>query len=99
MSRDYDEKGMLKSKGIEYFPPVKTIDEAISIQAECGGMILSLEDDGFLVDETLKIHKLYTIPLEQLEDYFRDALKSSSLSSDDIEVIIAQWISEGDIAS
>lgn len=91
MSRQYDKNSMLKSKGILYFPPVKEFEEAFKIFNECGGMILSLEKDGFLVDEPLKIAKLYDIPLEHLELYFIDTLKGQKVSDEEIERIITEW--------
>lgn len=94
MIREYEENSMLKSKGILYFPPVKDFEEALSIYNECGGMILSLEDDGFLVDEPLKIAKLYDIPLEHLELYFKDTLKNQGIEDAEIESIISSWRDE-----
>lgn len=92
MSRTYVEGSMLKSKGILYFPPVKEFSEAMSIYNDCGGMIISLEEDGFLIDEPHKISKLYDIPVEHLELYFRDVLKNNSISDDKIESIIREWL-------
>lgn len=97
MSREYQENRMLKSNGILYFPPVKDFSEALSIYKECGGMIISLEEDGFLVEEPAKISKLYTIPPEQLEIYFRDVLKSSDISAEEVDKIITEWLIEENI--
>lgn len=97
MSREYGEDSMLKSKGIEYFPPIKDFNEAFETFQECGGMIISLEEDGFLVDEPIKISRLYDIKTEHLELYFRDALTFSDLSKEDIDVIISKWIEEENI--
>ncbi|MBN2617042.1 MAG: hypothetical protein JXR64_01880 [Spirochaetales bacterium] len=82
---------MLKSKGIVYFPPVNNFYEAFSIYKECGGMIISLEEDGFLVDEPIKIAKLYDIPVDQLELYFRDVLVYNLTDDEEIEKIIYEW--------
>lgn len=91
MKREYQEGSMLKSKGILYFPPVGDFKEAMSIYNECGGMILSLEEDGFLVDEPQKISKLYDIPLKDLELYFRDVLKNNNIEDEKIEDYIKNW--------
>ncbi|MGL1891726.1 MAG: hypothetical protein OCD02_08865 [Spirochaetaceae bacterium] len=93
MSRQYKEDEMLKSKGITYFPPVKEFKEALSIYNECGGMIISLEEDGFMIDEPDTISKLYDIPKEHLEMYFKDAL-NNNLESDEINSIISKWKEE-----
>ncbi|QEN03256.1 hypothetical protein EW093_00560 [Thiospirochaeta perfilievii] len=99
MKRDYDPKGMLKSKGIVYFPPVESFEEALKIQKECGGVIISLEESGFLVDETSKISKLYDISLKELEIYFTSLLKEQNLLEDEIVSIINTWKEEEDIAN
>lgn len=94
MSRKYNEDSMLKSRGIEYFPPIKDFNEALKTYKECGGMIISLEEDGFLVDEPIKISRLYDIKKEHLELYFRDALQHSDLSKDEVDSLISTWIEE-----
>lgn len=91
MPREYNKNGMLKSRGIVYFPPVKKFEEALKIYEECGGMILSLEEDGFLVDEPVKIAKLYQIPSKDLELYFREALNQQNIEDSEIDDIINKW--------
>jgi hypothetical protein len=91
MSRDYSEDSMLKSKGIVYFPPVKDFNEAFSIFKECGGVIISLEEDGFLIEEISKICKLYDIPIKDIEYYFISVLKENNLSESEIQEIITTW--------
>lgn len=88
---------MYKNKGIEFFPPVKSFDEAYNVFKECGGVIISLEEDGFLVDEVKKICKLYEIPINQIELYFRDCLQNNGLSDSEIDEIITEWKVEEDI--
>lgn len=97
MEREYNSKAMLKSKGIVYFPPVKDFLEALSIYRECGGMIISLEEDGFLVEEPIKISKLYDIPVKNLELYFRDVLTTNNITEDNISSIIESWLIEEEI--
>lgn len=97
MSREYKEESMLKSKGIVYFPPVKDFSLALDIFNECGGVIISLEEDGFLVEETIKICKLYNIQVNEIEFYFIDVLKENSISEDEISKIIEQWKIDEDI--
>lgn len=96
MSRKFIEGSMLKSRGIVYFPPVKDFNEALTIYQDCGGMIISLEEDGFLVEEPIKISRLYDIDVKQLEIYFRDVLKNN-LEDDEIDKIIKEWLIEEDI--
>ncbi len=97
MSREESGDIMLKSKGILYFPPVKDFTEAMKIYTECGGMILSLEEDGYLVEEPIKIAKLYDIPVNQLELYFKDTLNRSGVDEIEISKIIEQWLIEENI--
>lgn len=97
MKREFNENSMLKSKGIVYFPPVKEFEKAFSIYNECGGVIISLEEDGFLVDETIKISKLYDIKIKDLEYYFRDVLKNNNIDPIEIDKIIDNWIIEEEI--
>lgn len=99
MSREYDDNCMLKSKGIKYFPPVKSFEEALKIYKECGGMILSLEDDGYLVDEPLKIAKLYDLEIKHLEHYFKHTLEQAGLPLEEVENIINSWLAEEDIVN
>lgn len=94
MSREYNENSMLKSKGIVYFPPVNNFEEAMLIYKECGGMIISLEEDGYLVEEPIKISRLYNIPLEHLELYFKDVLKSNNIDEKEIEILLKEWRKE-----
>ena len=94
MSRKYLKDSMLKSKGILYFPPVETFAEAFEILKECGGAIISLEEDGFLVDETEKLLKLYNLKLDDLEIYFIDVLRSNNINDTDISEIIDIWKNE-----
>lgn len=99
MARTYDPNSMLKSRGIVYFPPVSTFQEAMEIYNECGGMILSLEEDGFLVDEPIKISRLYDIPTEHLELYFRDVLTCNNIPEEECNKIISQWLEEENISN
>lgn len=99
MSREYDPNSMLKSKGIVYFPPVSSFEEAYKIYNECGGVIISLEEDGFLVDEPVKICRLYGIPPKDLELYFRDVLNSNGLDKEEVDKIITKWLEEEDISN
>lgn len=97
MSRDYSEDSLLKSKGIVYFPPVKDFKEAFAVFKECGGVIISLEEDGFLVDETIKVCKLYSIPVKEIEYYFISVLKENDLPDIEIKKIIKEWKIDEDI--
>ncbi len=97
MSRKYNENSMLKSNGIEYYPPVKDFSKAKEIFNDCGGMILSLEEDGFLVEDPLTISKLYDIPVDHLEHYFRDTLSGQNIEKEEIEKIISSWLIEENI--
>lgn len=97
MSRDFSEDSMLKSKGIVYFPPVKDFKVAYSIYKDCGGVIISLEEDGFLVEETIKVCKLYEIPVKDIEYYFISVLKENEISDSEIKDIIEKWKIDEDI--
>lgn len=94
MAREYNKDSMLKSKGILYFPPIKDRDEVINVYNECGGMILSLEEDGYLVEEPIKICRLYNIEVKHLELYFKQALTSLEYSQEEIDREIEKWIVE-----
>lgn len=97
MKRDYNDEGMLKSNGIVFFPPVKEFSEALSIYKDCGGVIISLEEDGFLIDEPIKICRLYDIKPLDLELYFTAVLKDNGVDEVEIGNIISVWKIEEDI--
>lgn len=88
---------MLKHKGIEFFPPIKDFEEAFKTFKECGGMILSLEDQGFLVDEPKKICKLYGIEPKELHLYLSDTLISNGIAKEEVKIIVDNWLIEEDI--
>lgn len=83
---------MLKNSGIEFFPPIDNFIDAFSTYNECGGVILSLENGEFLVDEPKKICKLYGIDPKDLHLYFKQALLDNGKSQDEVDKIIEEWI-------
>ncbi len=88
------DENLLKTNGIVYFPPVKTFDEAIKIYNECGGVIIPLEEDGFLVDEVDKISKLYGLSFTEIEALFRMVLTDNSVPASEVDDIIENWNKE-----
>lgn len=85
---------MLKHNGIEFFPPIKDFQEAFKTFTECGGMLLSLEEEGFLVEEPKKICKLYGIKPEELHLYLSHTLISNGMDKDEVKNIVDRWIIE-----
>jgi hypothetical protein len=82
---------MYKINGIEFFPPIDSFDEALKTWKECGGIIISLENNQFLVDETDKIMKLYQISEDDIKLYFIQCLKENGLAEYEINEIIKEW--------
>lgn len=83
---------MLKNSGIEFFPPIDNFKEAYSTFCECGGMMLSLEDGRFLVDEPRKICKLYGIEPKDLHLYLKQTFLENGLIKEEVDKIIEEWL-------
>lgn len=89
---------MLKNKGIEFFPPIKDFKEAFNTFMECGGMLLSLEEEGFLVDEPKKICKLYCLKPEELSLYLSHTLIENGVGKDEVKELVEKWVVEEKIS-
>lgn len=89
---------MLKHKGIEFFPPIKNFKEAFDTFKECGGMLLSLEEEGFLVDEPQKICKLYGIKPEELSLYLSHTLLENGVDKGEVKELVDNWVVEEKIS-